>query len=49
MPMLNLPEGIRTLPAAICGGLIFLFAGARAIGMVRKYWIGRMPSEPSAG
>lgn len=30
LPMLNLPEGMRTLPAAICGGLMFLFAGFRA-------------------
>lgn len=49
LPMLNLPEGIRTLPAAICGGLVFLFAGARAIGMVHKYWIGPAPSQASAG
>ena len=47
LPMLNLPEGIRTLPAAICGGLVFLFAGARAIGMIHKYWIGAEPSEHS--
>lgn len=40
LPMLNIPEGVRTLPAAICGGLIFLFAGGRTIGMVHKYWIG---------
>lgn len=39
LPMLNIPEGIRTLPAAICGGLIFLFAGGRTIAMVHKYWI----------
>ncbi len=49
LPMLNLPEGIRTLPAAICGGLVFLFGAARAIGMVRKYWIDRAPSGPPAG
>lgn len=35
LPMLNIPEGIRTLPAAICGGLMFLFAGAR--GLSRTY------------
>ena len=38
LPMLNLPEGIRTLPAAICGGLVFLFAGARAIGPSHTTW-----------
>lgn len=31
LPMLNIPEGMRTMPAAICGGLMFLFAGFRAI------------------
>jgi len=30
LPMLNIPESYRTLPSAICGGLIFLFAGMRA-------------------
>ena len=34
LPMLDVPEGIRTLPAAICGGLTFLFAGSRALGVV---------------
>ncbi|NIA70076.1 TRAP transporter small permease [Pelagibius litoralis] len=46
LPMLNVPEGVRTLPAAICGGLIFLFAGGRAIGMIHKYWIGQTPDAP---
>lgn len=31
LPMLNIPESFRTLPAAICGGLIFLFSGTRAL------------------
>ena len=31
LPMLNIPEGIRTLPAAICGALMLLFAGSRAV------------------
>lgn len=31
LPMLDVPEGVRTLPAAICGGLIFLFSGARVV------------------
>lgn len=30
LPMLDIPEGMRTLPAAILGGLMFLFAGFRA-------------------
>ncbi len=30
LPMLNIPEGIRTIPVVICGALMFLFAGLRA-------------------
>ena len=40
LPMLNIPEGIRTLPAAICGGLMFLFAGARTVGRIRRCIVG---------
>lgn len=31
IPLLQLPEGLRSLPLAICGGLIVLFAGSRLI------------------
>jgi len=31
LPMLNIPEGVRTLPAVICGGLMLLFSGSRAV------------------
>ncbi len=31
LPMLNVPESVRTFSAACCGGLVFLFAGTRAI------------------
>ena len=31
LPMLGLPEGTRSLPAAACGALIALFAGVRAV------------------
>lgn len=37
LPMLDIPEGMRTLPAAICGGLIFLFSGFRAVA--RTYYM----------
>lgn len=37
LPMLDVPESIRTLPSAICGGLIFVFAASRAIGMIRTF------------
>ncbi len=43
LPMLNIPEGIRTLPAAIAGGLIFLFATERAVRMILG---GVSPEEP---
>jgi len=36
LPMLNIPEGVRALAAAICGGLIFLFSGSRAVAGVRR-------------
>lgn len=31
LPMLNIPESFRTLAITSCGGLVFLFAGLRAI------------------
>ncbi len=31
LPMLNIPESFRSLSAALCGGLVFIFAGMRAI------------------
>ena len=31
LPMLNIPESFRSLSAAMCGGLVFLFAGLRAV------------------
>lgn len=49
LPMLNVPEGVRTLPAAICGGLIFLFASGRSIAMVHKYWLDQTPGDPTLG
>ena len=38
LAMLNIPEGIRTLPAAICGGLTFVFAGAHALSKTYQYY-----------
>ncbi|MDO6523768.1 TRAP transporter small permease [Shimia thalassica] len=29
LPMLSIPEGVRSLSAALCGGLVFIFAGTR--------------------
>lgn len=31
LPMLNIPESFRSLSAARCGGLVFIFAGVRAM------------------
>ena len=31
LPMLNIPESFRSLSAAMCGGLVFIFAGLRAV------------------
>ncbi len=31
LPMLNIPESIRTLSALLCGGFVFVFAGLRAV------------------
>ncbi len=31
LPMLNVPEGVRTFSEVCCGALIFLFAGSRAL------------------
>ncbi len=44
LPMLNIPESFRTLPAILCGGMMFLFAGARVIGAV----VGFLPGQPTA-
>jgi len=41
--MLNVPEGVRTLAAARAGALIFLFATARAIALIRA---GSSPDKP---
>lgn len=47
LPMLNIPEGIRTLPAAICGGLMFLFAGTRGLARI-AHLLGRGAGKPEA-
>jgi len=52
LPMLNVPESFRTLPAALCGGLMMLFAGNRALRRLHRYYITGVsddianPSEP---
>lgn len=44
LAMLNIPEGIRTLAAAICGGLVFVFASAHALARIYRYYF----AEPVA-
>lgn len=43
LAMLNIPEGIRTLSAAICGALIFVFAGAHALSKTYNYYLSGNP------
>lgn len=38
LAMLNIPEGIRTMAAAICGGLVFIFASAHALSRIYRYY-----------
>ena len=47
LPMLGLPEGMRTLPAVICGGLMILFSGARTVAGIRRLFIIRSESNTS--
>jgi len=42
--MLNIPEGIRTISAALCGLLVFVFASANAISKIYNYYL----ADPSA-
>lgn len=45
LAMLNIPEGVRTLSAAICGGLVFIFAGAHAISKTYRTYFHREVAE----
>lgn len=44
LAMLNIPEGIRTISAALCGFLVFIFASANAISKIYNYYL----ADPSA-
>ncbi|UOM35054.1 TRAP transporter small permease [Acuticoccus sp. I52.16.1] len=37
LPMLNLPESVRTLAITSCGALVFLFAGLRAVQRLVRF------------
>lgn len=48
LPMLGIPEGVRSLPAVICGVLIALFSGSRAIVGIVALIRGHTASSPSS-
>lgn len=37
LPMLNVPEGVRTFSEVCCGALVFLFAGTRAVLAIMNF------------
>lgn len=41
IPLLNLPEGLRSLPLTVCGALLVVFAGSRAL----RRALGRFPDD----
>jgi TRAP-type C4-dicarboxylate transport system permease small subunit len=45
LAMLNIPEGIRTMPAAVAGALIFFFASSHALSRTYQYYFSDTPSE----
>ncbi len=47
LPMLGLPEGVRSVPAVICGALVALFAGARAVACLVALVRGPLPASGS--
>lgn len=48
LPMLGVPEGVRTLPAAICGGLIFVFSGLRVLTRIYEYYFAPATNKSEA-
>jgi TRAP-type C4-dicarboxylate transport system permease small subunit len=42
LPMLNIPESFRTLSAVLCGGLMVVFAGTRALLRARCMMLGEI-------
>ncbi len=48
LPMLNIPESFRSLSAALCGGLVFVFAGLRAVFRVACLAQGKPYQEKGA-
>jgi TRAP-type C4-dicarboxylate transport system permease small subunit len=45
LPMLNIPESFRSLSAALCGGLVFVFTGLRAVFRIACLMQGRVYIE----
>lgn len=48
LPMLDIPESFRTLSAALCGGLVFVFAGLRTVFRVMCLFSGNDYIEKEA-
>ena len=48
LPMLGVPEGTRSLPAVVCGALVALFAGTRAVAGAIALFSPPAPSDSSA-
>lgn len=49
LPMLNIPEGVRTIPVVICGALMAVFAGVRVVGRIRYFsdFVDRLKNPPA--
>ena len=45
LPMLGVPEGVRSLPAVVCGALVTLFAGTRAVAGIVALMRGPSPAS----
>lgn len=41
LPMLSIPEGVRSMSAALCGGLVFIFAGTRVVFRIACFLHGK--------
>ncbi|MEP2717098.1 TRAP transporter small permease [Pseudophaeobacter sp.] len=48
LPMLDIPESFRTLSALLCGGLVFVFTGSRAVFRIICLAQGRNYTEKGA-
>ncbi|MBX2835907.1 MAG: TRAP transporter small permease [Gammaproteobacteria bacterium] len=48
LPMLGIPEGVRTLPMAICGALMFLFSSYRLVrALIERGYPAKSSTDPT--